>query len=88
MLKPHRPSRPQPVKRWKIEVVPKVPTLLQYVSTGIFYGRMKVDGKIYRESPAVSCFRACFSEVADVRWLQRWSASKGGVQMMLAIGSE
>jgi len=29
---------------------PKVPGLLQYVSTGTFYGRVKVDGKLYRES--------------------------------------
>jgi len=29
---------------------PKVPNLLQYVSTGTFYGRVTVDGKIYRES--------------------------------------
>jgi|SRR5438128_11123921 len=29
---------------------PKVPNLLQYVSTGTFYGRATVDSKIYRES--------------------------------------
>jgi len=29
---------------------PKVPNLLQYVTTGTFYGRVTVDGKIYRES--------------------------------------
>ena len=33
---------------------PKVPNLLQYVITGSFYGRVKVDGKIYRESLEVS----------------------------------
>ena len=30
---------------------PKVPNLPQYASTRTFYGRAKVDGKIYRESP-------------------------------------
>ena len=34
--------------KWKS--FPKVPNLLQYVSTGTFYGRATVDGKIYRES--------------------------------------
>jgi len=29
---------------------PKVPNLVQYISTGTFYGRVKVDGKLYRES--------------------------------------
>jgi hypothetical protein len=29
---------------------PKVPHMLLYVSTGTFYGRVTVDGKIYRES--------------------------------------
>jgi hypothetical protein len=29
---------------------PKVPNLLQDVNTGTFYGRVTVDGKIYRES--------------------------------------
>src|SRR5437879_11950594 len=33
---------------------PKVPNLLQYVITGSSYGRVKVDGKIYRESLEVS----------------------------------
>ena len=27
----------------------KVPNLLQYASTGTFYGRVKVDGKLYRD---------------------------------------
>ena len=29
---------------------PRVPNLLQYVSNGNYYGRMKVDGKLIRES--------------------------------------
>ena len=29
---------------------PKVPHLLQYVSNGNYYGRIKVDGKVIRES--------------------------------------
>jgi hypothetical protein len=29
---------------------PKVPHLLQYVSNGNYYGRIKVNGKIIRES--------------------------------------
>ena len=45
---------------------PKIPNLLQYISSENFYCRVKVNGKIYRESPKVSCFRACFSEVATL----------------------
>jgi hypothetical protein len=29
---------------------PKVPHLLQYVSNGNYYGRIKIDGKLIRES--------------------------------------
>ena len=35
---------------------PKVPNLLQYVNTGAFYGRVKVDGKPYRESLETKVF--------------------------------
>lgn len=29
---------------------PKVLNLIQYVSTGIYFGRVKIDGKVFRES--------------------------------------
>jgi hypothetical protein len=35
---------------------PKVPNLLQYVNTGAVYGRVKVDGKLYRESLETKAF--------------------------------
>jgi hypothetical protein len=35
---------------------PKVPNLLQYVSTDIYFGRVKIDGKIFRESWKVVVF--------------------------------
>ena len=44
---------------------PKVPNLLQYVITGSFYGRVKVDGKIYRESLESTVYRVVKQKLPD-----------------------
>src|SRR5438045_2268347 len=43
----------------------KVPNLLQYVSTGTFYGRVKVDGKLYRESLDTTVFTVAKLKLGD-----------------------
>ncbi len=44
---------------------PKVPNLLQYVNTGKFYGRVKVDGKLYRESLETDVFSVAKLKLGD-----------------------
>ncbi len=44
---------------------PKVPNLLQFVSTGTFYRRMKVEGKLYRESLKTNVFSTAKLKLAD-----------------------
>jgi integrase len=44
---------------------PKVPNLLQYVNTGTFYGRVKVDGKLYRESLETKVFSVAKLKLGD-----------------------
>ncbi len=44
---------------------PKVPNLLQYVSTGTFYGRATVDGKIYRESLKTTVLSVAKQKLSD-----------------------
>jgi hypothetical protein len=39
--------------------------LLQYVSTGSFYGRVKVDGKLYRESLETNVFSTARLKLSD-----------------------
>jgi integrase len=49
--------------KWKS--FPKVPHLLQYVSTGTFYGRVTVDGKIYRESLDTTVYSVAKQKLPD-----------------------
>ncbi|MGH7940975.1 MAG: hypothetical protein ACREFR_07900 [Limisphaerales bacterium] len=44
----NRQANLSPDGKW--HSLPKVPNLPQYVSTEAFYGRVKVDGKLYREN--------------------------------------
>ena len=46
--KTNRSARPSKDGRW--QSFPKVPNLLQYVSTGVYYARVKVGGKLIRRS--------------------------------------
>jgi integrase len=44
---------------------PKVPNLLQYVSTGVYFGRVKVNGKLYRESLDTNVFTTAKLKLPD-----------------------
>ena len=46
--KPVRDARLSPDGKWRS--FPKVPNLVQYVRTGTYFGRVKIDGKVFRES--------------------------------------
>ncbi|MGA3265969.1 MAG: site-specific integrase [Verrucomicrobiota bacterium] len=58
-----RQANLSPDGKWRS--FPKVPNLLQYVSTGTFYGRVKVDGKLYRESLETNVFSTAKLKLAD-----------------------
>ena len=49
--------------KWK--TFPKVPNLLQYISTRTFYGRVKVHSKIYRESLATTVYSVAKQRLPD-----------------------
>jgi hypothetical protein len=44
---------------------PKVPNLLQYVSSGTYYGRIKVNGKTIRESLETDVWSKAKQRLAD-----------------------
>jgi len=44
---------------------PKVPNLVQYVSTGNYFGRVKIDGKIFRESLGTDVFTTARLRLPD-----------------------
>jgi integrase len=46
--------RLSPDGKWRS--FPKVPNLVQYVNTGVYFGRVKIEGKIFRESLATDVF--------------------------------
>ncbi len=48
-----------------VDRFPNVPNLLQYVSTGTFYGRVTVDGKIYRESLETTVYSVAKQKLPD-----------------------
>jgi integrase len=52
-----------PDKKWRS--FSKVPNLLQYVNTGTFYGRVKVDGKLYRGSLETTVFSVAKLKLGD-----------------------
>ena len=52
--KPVRDARLSPDGKWRS--FPKVPNLVQYVGTGTYFGRVKIDGKIFRESLNTAVF--------------------------------
>jgi len=54
---PPKPARDPDVSadgKWRS--FPKVPNLLQYVSTGTYFGRVKIEGKTFRESLKTDVF--------------------------------
>ncbi len=52
--KPAREANLSPDGKWR--TFPKVPNLVQYVSTSTYYGRVKIDGKVFRESLGTDVF--------------------------------
>ena len=46
--KTSRDANLSPDGKWRS--FPKVPNLVQYVSTGTYFGRVKIEGKVFRES--------------------------------------
>jgi integrase len=49
-----RENRLSPDGKWRS--FPKVPNLVQYVTTGAYFGRVKIEGKIFRESLGTDVF--------------------------------
>lgn len=49
-----RDANLSPDGKWRS--FPKVPNLVQYVSTGTYFGRVKIDGKVFRESLETDVF--------------------------------
>ena len=62
---PPRASSHRLSKDGKWRAFPKVPHLLQYVSSGTFYGRTKVHGKIIRQSLDTNVFTTARLRLAD-----------------------
>jgi len=52
--KSERATNLSPDGKWKS--FPKVPNLVQYVSTGTYFGRIKIEGKVFRESLETDVF--------------------------------
>jgi hypothetical protein len=52
--KPPREGRLSPDGKWRS--FPKVPNLVQYVSTATYFGRVKIEGKIFRASLQTDVF--------------------------------
>src|SRR5580692_4670632 len=56
-IKPAKSGRDasiSPDGKWRS--FPKVPNLLQYIPTGKYFGRIKIDGKVFRESLKTDVF--------------------------------
>jgi len=58
-----RDAKLSPDGKW--QSFPKVPNLLQYVSTGTYFGRVKVEGKIFRESLDTDVFTTAKLRLPD-----------------------
>ncbi|MGO9477671.1 MAG: tyrosine-type recombinase/integrase [Limisphaerales bacterium] len=64
--KPAKPSRDatiSPDRKWRS--FPKVPNLVQYVSTGTYFGRVKIGGKTFRESLETDVFTTAKLRLPD-----------------------
>jgi hypothetical protein len=49
-IKPIKPKESRLSPDGKRRSFPKVSNLVQYVTTGAYFGRVKIEGKIFRES--------------------------------------
>jgi hypothetical protein len=68
------PGKPALSKDGKWRSFPRIPNLLQYVSTGKYYGRIKVNGKIVRRGLKTDVFT-----VAKLRLLDYVKTVKNGI---------
>lgn len=72
--KSNRDGTLSPDGKWRS--FPKVPNLLQYVSTGTYFGRVKIGGKIFRESLETDVFTTAKLLLADFVKSNRKRASR------------
>src|SRR5258708_19611613 len=70
-VKPQRNATLSPDGKWKS--FPKVPNLLQYVSTGVYFGRLKVNGKLIRQSLEATVYSDPLLKLPDFLKFQRKS---------------
>jgi len=61
--KPLRDAAMSPDGKWRS--FPKVPNLVQYVSTGTYFGRVKIEGKTFRESLETDVFTTAKLRLPD-----------------------
>ena len=61
--KPARDAAISPDGKWRS--FPKVPNLVQYVSTGTYFGRVKIGGKTFRESLETDVFTTAKLRLPD-----------------------
>lgn len=58
-----RNANTSPDGKWRS--FPKVPNLVQYISTGTYFGRVKIDSKIFRESLKTDVFTTAKLRLGD-----------------------
>jgi integrase len=61
--KTNRDVKLSPDGKWRS--FPKVPNLLQYVNTGVYFGRVKIEGKIFRASLTTDVFTTAKLRLPD-----------------------
>src|SRR5262245_5195708 len=69
-----RKSNISPDGKWKS--FPQTPHLIQYVPSGIFFGRIKINGKITRETLKTDVFTTAKLRLGDFLKEQRKKASR------------
>jgi integrase len=61
-----REQQLSPDGKWRS--FPKVPNLVQYVTTGVYFGRVKIEGKVFRESLKSDVFTTAKLRLGD--WIK------------------
>ena len=75
--KPAKPTRDANTSidgKWRS--FPKVPNLLQYINTGAYFGRVKIEGKIFRESLETDVFTTAKLILGDFLKKKRKQAAR------------
>src|SRR5271156_2626203 len=62
-----RDTRLSPDGKW--QSFPKIPNLVQYVSTGTYFGKVKIGGKPFRESLGTNVFTSAKLLLGD--WIKK-----------------